>query len=279
MKLKFQVIFVTVFVIFLICLCVNPLILFVIKRQITKVLVGSSVEIENFNISWPFNRIVISGLRIAKNPLYDLKLKELSFEYNLLSLIKGGKIMVDVNEAELKYSKIEITDMIGSAIIQGRDIMVNSLTGSFLGGKLDLKAKINIDRLVSYDFTANLTDIDLKRLVKDFNLERKVGVDGKISGELSSRGTGLQFIGLNGNLIAVAPGGALNIKDAEYLKKIAESSNQSFDIMMERFKNYSYNNGSAVLSLVDGNLVLNIDLEGDTGKRNLQIVLHDFKIM
>jgi hypothetical protein len=47
---------------------------------------------------------------------------------------------------------------------------------------------------------------------------------------------------------------------------------------VDSFKNYRYNAGVVELSLQGPDLVFDIRLEGDAGKRDLTIVLHDFKL-
>jgi hypothetical protein len=71
----------------------------------------------------------------------------------------------------------------------------------------------------------------------------------------------------------------LTIKDSGYLENMARSSGQSLDILVESLKNYHYNSGVAKLSLERNNFIFDIFLEGETGKRNLKVTLHDFNLM
>jgi hypothetical protein len=70
----------------------------------------------------------------------------------------------------------------------------------------------------------------------------------------------------------------LIIKDAQVLKNLASNTNQSADLLMENFQNYHYNIGALKLFLDNGNLILDAALDGETGKRDLNIVLHDFSL-
>jgi hypothetical protein len=47
---------------------------------------------------------------------------------------------------------------------------------------------------------------------------------------------------------------------------------------VESFKDYHYNTALMKLSFDKGNIILDVALEGEAGKRNLSIVLHDFKL-
>ncbi|MDP2911079.1 MAG: hypothetical protein Q8N76_01950, partial [Candidatus Omnitrophota bacterium] len=61
------------------------------------------------------------------------------------------------------------------------------------------------------------------------------------------------------------------------LENVAKQSNQPLDIIVESFRNYNYNNGMISLGMESGNLVMDIKLDGKAGKRNLAVVLHNFK--
>jgi hypothetical protein len=60
------------------------------------------------------------------------------------------------------------------------------------------------------------------------------------------------------------------------LKKIAQGSQQPLDIVVESLKKYHYNSGGLKLFLEKGNLVLDLALEGEAGKRHINITLHDY---
>jgi hypothetical protein len=47
---------------------------------------------------------------------------------------------------------------------------------------------------------------------------------------------------------------------------------------MESFKDYHYNTGVMKLSKAQDDLSLDIALDGEKGKRNLMVTLHDFSL-
>jgi hypothetical protein len=120
--------------------------------------------------------------------------------------------------------------------------------------------------------------IDLNAFVHDFKLNEKVDLNGRMEGVAVLKGKGLNFTVLSGDFTANAPGGDLTIKDKSYLEKIARGSGQSLDILVENFKNYHYNKGVMNLSLVEGNLILDIALDGEAGKRNFTVTMHNFNL-
>jgi hypothetical protein len=83
---------------------------------------------------------------------------------------------------------------------------------------------------------------------------------------------------LSGNFSTLQPGGILVIKDDKFLKNLSRTTKQPLDILVESFKDYHYNTALMKLSFDKGNIILDVALEGEAGKRNLSIVLHDFKL-
>jgi hypothetical protein len=49
-------------------------------------------------------------------------------------------------------------------------------------------------------------------------------------------------------------------------------------MLVESFKNYRYNTGILKLSLDKGNLIFDITLDGEAGRRKLDIVVHGFSL-
>jgi hypothetical protein len=93
---------------------------------------------------------------------------------------------------------------------------------------------------------------------------------------LRLEGTGGSFRILDGAFAAREPGGKLIIKDKQFLERLAASTNQSLNMIVENFRDYHYNTGIIKAGIDQGNIVLNAELEGQAGKRSLGIVLHDF---
>ena len=85
-------------------------------------------------------------------------------------------------------------------------------------------------------------------------------------------GKGAALTALSGDFAAADPGGILVIKDDTMLKNVAASSGQPLDLLMESFKNY--NKGLVKLGLAPDGIVFGIDMDGETGKRNFDIVWH-----
>ena len=180
--------------------------------------------------------------------------------------------------SRIKYNKLVAGKIRSNVRLEDKSLFLAPLSAEISGGKLEAVLSLQLDKNVEYLVNLKFKDIDLNKLFNDLDLNEKAEISGKIDGALTLKGRGPDIKVISGELITVEGGGVLTIKDNDYLKKMAASSNQSLDILMESFRNYHYNIGVIKLSLDKGNLVLGIALEGEVGKRNLNITLHDFKL-
>ena len=105
----------------------------------------------------------------------------------------------------------------------------------------------------------------------------KVEMTGRLGGVVSMSGSGAVINEMEGDFFTDKNGGTLIIKDNKFLENISKDTKQPLDIIVESFKNYNYNSGILKLYLSNGNLVLNIDLNGEKGKRDFTVVLHSLE--
>ncbi|MFH1281952.1 MAG: hypothetical protein ABIH91_04490, partial [Candidatus Omnitrophota bacterium] len=101
---------------------------------------------------------------------------------------------------------------------------------------------------------------------------------GMFSGEIKLKGQGAVIEALGGNFLAHPSGGTLVIMNTKFLENIVLSMRQPVNLLVESFKDYHYNAGVMDLSLEHNNVMLKMSLDGKTGKRDLNVVLHDFGI-
>ncbi|MCR4336806.1 MAG: YdbH domain-containing protein [Candidatus Omnitrophica bacterium] len=123
----------------------------------------------------------------------------------------------------------------------------------------------------------NFSNVDLARVTEDFNMEEKLQMTGKMGGRLTLNSQCLDIKILDGSLVADRAGGELVIKDMRFLENMSGQSHEPMDIMIESFKDYHYDTAVAGLSLEDDNLVADMALEGEKGKRSIKIILHEFQ--
>ena len=180
--------------------------------------------------------------------------------------------------AEVKYDKLAIKKIEGQARLEDKSLSLESLFAQVLGGDIRGKALLELRPAGDYRVELRAQDIDLSAFISDFNLGEKLSLSGRLNGRaaLRLRGSGIDL--LSGDFSAAAPGGMLTIKDTAYLESIARSSRQPLDLLVESFKNYRYNTGVVKLSFSEGNIILDIVLEGEAGRRNLSVILHDIQL-
>lgn len=181
----------------------------------------------------------------------------------------------EVSAESVKYNKVELKAVKGVLRADGNE----AGAGDFSSKLFDGAAEGTLDFRMGgdWDFSAQVgfVGIDLEAVVRDLELEEKFQLTGRLSGGLSIKGKGFRLTDVKGELEAVPGGGVLVIKDDSFLERISGQSGQAMDIAAESLKNYVYRTGKAEVSLEDEDLILGVDMEGDSGKRVFDIVLHD----
>jgi len=217
---------------------------------------------------------LVNSLDLKINSLHveGLELKNASLKAAQLS--PSGSLYIE----EIKYDKLKIEKIASSVRLKDKNLYLDSLSASLFTGKIKGSANLLIDKLPEYLVNLEFSGIDLNAFVNDFKLNEKVDLSGRMDGVTTLKGKGLNFTVLSGDFTTNAPGGDLTIKDKSYLENIARGSGQTLDILVENFKNYHYNKGVMNLSLKEGSLILDIALEGEAGKRNFTVNMHNFNL-
>ncbi len=206
----------------------------------------------------------------------DLNIMGLQFK-NILLNVKAG-IEGDFSIEELSYKKGKIRDAKSSVWLKKEGLFFDSLSLGIFGAAVKGDLSLRTDKAGEYLTHLKFTDLDLGVFISDFELEKKLLLEGKVSGDITLGGNGSVVKILSGKFHTLEPGGMLAVIDAELLKNLAQRSGKALNILVEGFKNYRYNVGVMAISLDNGDLTLGIDLAGEQGKRNLTVVVHDFKL-
>jgi len=247
-----------------------------------------SVELHDLNLDLKSKEAVMTaGISSEFNPLdqsinyFDLKIGSLEAQgaqVKNASLRFNQKRLGNLYIERIQYDKAKIEDVKGSTYLEGKSFAISSLSAKTFDGQIHGELKLRMDKTPEYFCNLKFIDLDLDRFAQDFKLKEKFRVTGRLTGDLALQGSGANVKILGGNFNSVEPGGMLTITDDKFLNNVAKSSGQSLDILVESFKDYHYNTGVMKLSLEQGDIVFDIALEGESGKRNLSIVLHDFKL-
>jgi len=223
------------------------------------------------------------GLDIPTNMVDYIRLNISSLTTNLFQL-EGLILNVIQNQDEgefyikaINYNKLKIGDVVGKSGLKGNILNISPILVSFLGGNVKGGFNISLDQDMNYNLKLNSQSLDVKRFVDDMEFNEKFDMTGRLDGEFSLSGKGQDIKDMKGYFNTDSNGGILVIKDKTFLENVAKQSNQPLDKLVESFRNYNYNNGMITLGMESGNLVLDMKLNGLTGKRNLTVVLHDFK--
>ena len=118
--------------------------------------------------------------------------------------------------------------------------------------------------------------LPIELVLKTMAWDKKCLVSGLLSGAIDLGLTGEQLTALDGRLTTLTPGGTITILDQEFLQRLATQAKQPIEIVKASFEKYNYNTGSVGLSLAEKSIRLKLQLEGEQGKRDLEVTLHDF---
>jgi hypothetical protein len=247
------------------------------------------IELSRIKLSWDSKE---ASLKAVLSLVFSLKDKLLrSCDLKVDSLASSGFQLQDLSLqvsrdgpagvfslGQATYADVKLSEVKGRARLQDDSLVLDSLSAEILGGEAGGNVSLSLGGDMRYSASLQFIKLDLDTIVKDFKLEEKVQLQGKLAGSFNLEGTGLSIKALAADMSAGQDGGVMTIKDQGYLNNLARDANQSLDLIVDSFKNYRYNVGIVKLSLQDADLVFDISLEGETGKRDLVAVLHDFKL-
>jgi len=162
-------------------------------------------------------------------------------------------------------------------MLSGKELFLENVYANVLGGNIGGNLKFKINQDFSYGAALKIINLDIARFINDFDLKEKFEMTGRLSGDLALKGKGSDIEILNAKLSSLESGGRLIIKNTKFLENMARDTNQSLDLLVENFKNYHYNTGTIKLFIENRNLIMDTVLDGEAGKRNIDIILHDFK--
>lgn len=262
-------------------LSINPA-----SRPILKI---KGLEFSNLNLALKSKELSIQAklsveVNLAEQLLNYLNLKVNSWDSRDFHL-KDVFLNVSQNQSagsllihQIQYNKLKIDELRGQARLKNKLLFLDDLSAQAFSGIIQGNLNIALDGNYGYLMNLKFINLDTEAFVEDFNLNEKIKMSGKLSGQLTLQGKGLDFQAINGDFSDVSGGGVLTIKDAKFLESIARSSKQPLDLLVESFKDYHYNKAVMKLYQDNGNLNFDLAMDSEAGKRNLSIAVHDFKL-
>jgi hypothetical protein len=176
----------------------------------------------------------------------------------------------------IRYNDVKMSEVSGSVFVKENTVFLKSFKAKIFDGAISGGMSYRIDKVRDFTIDLKVDGLDLSTFVREMKMENKFQMTGELGGNALLNGNGLTLLRIEGDFSTAPGGGVLTIKDTRFLENMAKDSGQSLDILMESFKQYQYNIGLMKLSVDGSNLLLDIALDGASGKRNFNVVLHDF---
>ncbi len=208
----------------------------------------------------------------------SLEAQGLKLDGLILMFNRAGNSAGSLSIKQIKYDKARIRELQSRVTFENFTLVLDSLSAGFLDGKLLGSLTVKLDKNAQVKLALKFMDLNLEAFIKDFELGEKAQASGRLTGGISLEARGLDIAAFKGVFSSLGSGGTLVVKDTKFLEGMARNSGQSLDILVESFKNYRYNIGNIELFLDNGNLNFNVALDGEAGKRNLNIVVHAFNL-
>lgn len=304
-KHKFFIVVVSALLLLIVALSLSAsrIIAAVAKQQLEKTFSGSMVSIGKCRFN-PMRSLMFSDIEIKREGSYDFRIKEVNIYYSIpyaifrirevafniaIATLKTKGVSFEDAHAtgtfdgargslyikKIKYNDAVIRDVQGTVRIDRGVLFLDSLTARLFNGGLSGNFKAEIDKNGEFSTVLTSAGLNLGTFVEDFKLGDKFQITGKLNGSISLSGRGFGITDIRGEFSTDASGGTLVIKDTRFLENMARKSGQSLNILVENFEHYEYNLGIMKVSLDEGDLMLDIALDGEAGRRTFDVILHD----
>lgn len=195
---------------------------------------------------------------------------------NASCYVAQGQEAGSLSVEKIGWKKAAVRAIKAEPSADAQKLIIDAFSAQLSGGEVTGKISALTGGQWESVVEAQFSSIDLEALIKDFQLEEKLALTGRLNGICLLRADASGIGILEGNF-TTAGGGVLNIKDDSMLKHMASGKDVSTAILVESLKNFQYNTGIMKLGMERGNIVLDISLEGQAGRRALTIVLHERK--
>lgn len=211
--------------------------------------------------------------------LKDFKFQDLSFEE--LNFILSNQAEVGQFEVtNIHYQdKLKIKSLQALPLLKSDRLNLENIQANFFDNIIAGSLEINWSNDLNYRLSLAVQSFNISALVEIFEMKNRFDLTGYFTGQTVLEGSitniqDLKFV--DGYFLSQEPGGNLVIRDQKFLENLAVSSKQPLELIKSSFENYQYNNSLLKVFTKDKDLFFNISFDGKQGKRNLEVVLHDF---
>ncbi|MBN1793951.1 MAG: hypothetical protein JW844_03205 [Candidatus Omnitrophica bacterium] len=215
-----------------------------------------------------------TGLRSLQATITSLK--NAPFTYTDIYLeVNPGEEVNRFSVRQIGYQKATIDTVAGSFAFSEGELTADITRGVLFGGNLSGRAVIALTGEKAFTLRGFFTDLNLENAVRELELEKRLWMDGLVSGVLVAEGRIPAVEDVKGHCTVQAPGGVLDVTDEQFLERIARGTGQSVDLVRAAFTDYSFTAGAMDVSLEKDALVATIGLDGEKGKRDVQLTFHN----
>ena len=151
----------------------------------------------------------------------------------------------------------------------------DGIRAAFAGQEIIGTAHVDLNKKKDYHLSLAAGSLPAQAVIETFKWDKKVAVQGVFMGRIDAEGSTNHLSRFDGTFDATSEGGTITILDQEMLRRVADSAHQPFEIVRASFENYHYNSGKARFFMERSDLRLDLALDGEAGKRRLEVDLHD----
>ncbi len=175
--------------------------------------------------------------------------------------------------------KIRMKSLSAVPVLHADELNFKDIKSDFVGNNIAGDLKVTLKDSFDYSLNLKTENFNTSVVVDAFDLKKRFDLTGSFQGDLVVVGSVLKIKNvkaIKGNLNSQQLGGELIILDQKFLENLAQSSKQPLGLIKASFGNYHYDNGVLNVYTQNRNLFFNISFDGRQGKRNLEVVLHDY---
>ena len=158
-----------------------------------------------------------SAVYDLKTGLSDGRLVSDSFRWNTFSakdvVLDAAGPYGTLTAAELRAGKLKATAVKGTLTTEPRALRIDPFSADVAGGRAEGEVRVNFEGGLNYKAGLRVQSIDMERLTRDFEMEKKVTAGGTLDGKIDLNGDRTGLLGLSGRLVSGAGGGDLVIQD------------------------------------------------------------------
>lgn len=222
------------------------------------------------SVDWRTNQLYSASLRASFFQSGNLEISNI--QLLLPAPHKPGSVSID----KIRYKKLIIQDIRGLAHHENGTLSIEPFGATSPYGSFSGIFVAKMDEAFPYHLNLEVSRLHTRPILHVLELDSKVSLSGLFTGNVLITGNRHQATLIEGRLNAEPPGGDLDITDKQILSDMAERTKQPRELIESGFSRYHFNKGTLAASTQNRDLWFELMLEGPSGKRRFEPVIHDF---